>query len=676
MLLYLLAGSAVFGEAILSSSQRSGRYSESATPSRDLTERPLEDLTGLGLSTPPKGLEVSTPAKYLQRRSTAPSNLHVVTAEDIRTYGYRTLGEILRSLPGTYLTDDRNYSYLGVRGFQRSGDYNQRVLVLVDGVRINNNIYDESGMGNDFVLDTDLIERVEFAPGPGSAIYGNNAFFGVVNIATRRGHSLNAAEVSGEYGGFDTYKIRGSYGRRFDNGVDVLLSATGFDREGPRQLHFPEFDTPAQNGGKAEGLDYDRNHSAFAKLGRGPWQLEGGYVYRVKGLAAAPFGIRFNDPLGRSVDQHAFVGFRFEDRIAPAWELLFQTNYQRAFYRGDYPKSHPAPGEAPLNVDIDRGEWWGGEIRAVNSSLDRHRLLLGAEWQHNLQQLQRNFDVGGASYLDKPYRSLRYGFFLQDEFRLLDSLTLTVGARYDYNPLGSSANPRAALIWLPRGDTTVKLLYGSAFRAPNVYERFYTDGGVTYKASPGVKPEDIDTTEIVLEHFLTPSTRLSASLYHYDMSNLIELRQSRTDGLLYYDNLNRGEGQGMELEAERRWNNGTQATLGYSLQRAGDHRHDPLTNSPTHLLKLHLGVPLWSEHWRAGLETLYMSSRKSRMGEVDGHVLANLTVSGEWSKNLLFSFGVYNGLNAHYADPVGDDWKQNQLDRDGRSFRLKLNLRF
>jgi len=201
---------------------------------------------------------------------------------------------------------------------------------------------------------------------------------------------------------------------------------------------------------------------------------------------------------------------------------------------------------------------------------------------------------------------------------------------------------------------------------------------ITYKTSPGVKPEDIDTTEIVLEHFLTPSTRISASLYHYSTRDLINLALDPNDGLLYYNNLSGVVGQGMEWEAEHRWSNGAQAILSYSLQSAAcdeDQGH-ALMNSPSHLLKLHLGVPLWSEQWRAGLETLYMSSRKSRAGEVHGYTLANLTVSGQWSRNLLFSFGVYNGLNAHYADPVGDNWNQDSLVRDGRSFRLKLNLRF
>ena len=81
-------------------------------------------------------------SKHEQKVTQAPSSVSIVTAEDIRRFGYRTLVDALRGIRGLYVSDDRNYPYLGIRGFLRPGDYNTRVLVTIDGHRMNDNIYD------------------------------------------------------------------------------------------------------------------------------------------------------------------------------------------------------------------------------------------------------------------------------------------------------------------------------------------------------------------------------------------------------------------------------------------------------------------------------------------------------------------------------------------------------
>ncbi len=157
-------------------------------------------------------------SKFEQKVTQAPSSVSIVTSQDIKKNGYRTLADILRSVSGFYVTYDRNYNYIGVRGFGRPGDYNTRVLLLIDGHRTNDNIYNQAAIGTEAILDVDLIDRVEIIRGPGSSLYGSNAFFGVINIITRRGRDLKGTEVSGEAGSFNTYKGRLSYGNRYQNG--------------------------------------------------------------------------------------------------------------------------------------------------------------------------------------------------------------------------------------------------------------------------------------------------------------------------------------------------------------------------------------------------------------------------------------------------------------------------
>ena len=195
-------------------------------------------------------------SKHEQKTTEAPSAVSIVTKDDIKKSGYRTLTEILNSVRGFYTTSDRAYSYIGVRGFSLPGDYGGRLLICIDGHRINDPIFDSAFNGMEFPLDVDLIERVEVIRGPGSSLYGNNAMLGVINVITRRGRDLNGVEVSGAYGSNDTWTGRLSYGSRFKNGVELALSGTFFDSAGHDSLYYPEF--ADVNGGQAENLDDSR----------------------------------------------------------------------------------------------------------------------------------------------------------------------------------------------------------------------------------------------------------------------------------------------------------------------------------------------------------------------------------------------------------------------------------
>jgi outer membrane receptor protein involved in Fe transport len=133
-------------------------------------------------------------SKHEQKISEAPASVTVVDSDEIEKYGYKSFADILRSVRGLYVTYDRNYSYLGIRGFNRPGDYNSRVLVLVNGHGVNENVFDSALLGHEFPLDVDLIDRVEVIRGPSSSIYGNNAFFGVINVITKKGLDYQGAK--------------------------------------------------------------------------------------------------------------------------------------------------------------------------------------------------------------------------------------------------------------------------------------------------------------------------------------------------------------------------------------------------------------------------------------------------------------------------------------------------
>jgi outer membrane receptor for ferrienterochelin and colicins len=219
----------------------------------DAQDRPLADLELADLMK----IQVQSvfgASKSLQKVTDAPAAVSIVTAHDIAIYGYRTLAEIIRSAPGFNVTSDRNYSYVGVRGFQRPGDYNSRVLILIDGHRMNDPIYNQAYVGTEFGLDVELIDRVELIRGPNASLYGTNAFFAVINVVTRKGESLGGVRLSGDAGSLRTGRGQAAFGGRFGNGVDLLVSGSRYQSQGQARLYFPEFDSPSTNNGVAEHL--------------------------------------------------------------------------------------------------------------------------------------------------------------------------------------------------------------------------------------------------------------------------------------------------------------------------------------------------------------------------------------------------------------------------------------
>lgn len=634
-----------------------------------------EDLTSLSLEEL-LSVEVYSASKFPQKITEAPAAVTVITAADIRNHGHRTLADILASARGLFVTYDRNYQYLGVRGFNRPGDYNSRILLMVDGYRLNDPVYDQAFIGTEFPLDVDLIERVEIVRGPGSSIYGSNAFFAVVNVFTRHGRDFDGAEVSGELASFGVDKERLSYGKRYENGAELLLSASRYRSSG-QDLFFPEYNTPASNNGLARNLDGDRNHSLFGKLAYGGFTLAGAYSSRTKQVPTAAYGAVFNQPGHETTDAQGYADLDYYGKLGERWDIAGHVFYGSYAFTGDYPFGPPLV----LNRDETEGRWGGAEAR-LTGRLGDHKLVLGAEYQDNFRQDQRNFDVAPyTSYLDDRRSSTREGVYLQDEITLMPGLLLNAGVRYDrYSTVGGTTNPRLGLIWMPRETTALKLLYGTAFRAPNAFEQYYHDGNVTSKASPNLKPEEVASYEFVAEHELRPSVRLIASVYRNKISNLINQITDPADGLLVFRNVGQVESKGAEFGAEGVWADDARLRASYAWQITRDQSTGAeLENSPRQLAKLNYSQPLFDHALTGGAELQYTGPRKTLAGATaGGHAIANLTLSsGKLAHGLELSASVYNLFDKRYADPARPEHAPiDAIAQDGRNFRLKLRYRF
>ena len=644
-------------------------------PLPDLTEMSLEDLMEIEVDS------VYGASKYLQKVTQAPASISIVTAEDIQKYGYRTLADVLRSVRGFYISYDRNYSYVGVRGFARPGDFNSRILVLVDGHRVNDNIFDQASLGTDFPVDVDLIDRVEVIRGPNSSLYLASAFLGVVNVITKQGRNEKSLRASAELASYGTFKSRLTYGNRFANGLEMFLSGSFYDSRGEGRLYFKEYDSPATNYGIAQNADYDQSHQLFAELAYHDFTLHAVYGSREKGIPTASYDTVFNDSRNRTVDARGFVDLQYEHQRESGWGVLGRLSYDQYDYHGTYvyDSSVTDVPSRVLNQDNAYGKWWGGELNVLRTFHKKHHLVLGSKFRDDFQQDQGNFDVNPfTSYFNDHRNSQIWAAYLQGDVVLRHDLVLNLGLRHDhYSTFGGTTNPRAALIYSPRKPTTLKFLYAQAFRAPNAFELYYQ--GTGGESNPYLRPETVKTGEVVVEQYLGKRYLATASAFGYWIQGLISQQTDPVSGLLGYKNIGRATGKGLEFELRRKSSWGLEAGVSYSFLDVKDvPSGEPLTNSPRHLGKLNFSAPLVRNKVFASLNLEYMSKRRTLSGAyAGGHMVPSLTL---FSRGVLrgweISASVYNFSNTKYGDPGAEEHRQDVIDQDGRTFRLKVAYRF
>lgn len=625
----------------------------SAQEAPDFTDLSLEDLGRVDL--------VHAASRHEQTRGEAPSSVSIVTAEEIRRHGYRTVADVLRSLGSFYVTDDRNYGYIGVRGFGRPGDYNTRVLILMDGIRTNEPVYDGTYVGREFNLAAAVIDRIEVIRGPGATMYGNSAFFAVINVVTKQGRQLRGGEVSASIGSFGDVGGHVTWGTVTPGGIDILASVSATDLEG-RRLYFPEFDTPETGNGVADRLDGEEARNLYLRAAKGGWSVRAAHMLRDKGVPTASFETLFGQPTHTS-DGATIVSGGFDGAVSKSLLGTFRVQYGESRYNGLY---HYDTGPW---IDNARGGWWGADWNATTTSTGRHTVTAGGELVNNFRIQQQAVDEG-AVILDSQTPSLRWGVYAQDEIKLGSSLLASVGLRHDrYASFGGHTSPRLGLILNPAGPTTVKALFGTAFRAPNAYELHY------YREA-ALEPETIRTGELIVERAFGRGVHGSVSAFWNDIDGLIAL-YGDGDGELLFRNSDPIRSRGFEASVEAR-RRGVTGRASYSFQRSTDRVSGvAITNSPAHLAKLGLSAP-FASRFSAAADAQYMSARGTLAGattpgvvRLDLHLIARAI-----TPRLEMALSIRNLTDAAYADPGSAEHIQDILQQDGRTLALSLGWKF
>ena len=638
-------------------------FAAAAEVPRDLTALPFEQLLSI---------EVFSASKFAQPSSQAPALVTVITGADIGSFGWRSLGDVARSVRGLYVSYDRNYSYLGARGFLRPGDYNTRFLLLVDGNRINDAVYDQAPLGGEFPVELDLIERIEFVPGPGSSVYGSNAFFGVINVITKKSADLRGVRMAAEAGSAGARKVNASRAWRSGDGAEFVVAASAHNTDGAR-LYYPEFDTPDQNSGLAEGVDYERGERLQASAVSGPFHLSVTHARRLKGVPTASFFQRFNDPRSNTTDRQSYLSAAWRPVGSAPEQLSARLFAGRYDSFGSYVEA-----QAPysLNRDGSASRWWGAELSLVSTRFAGHTVVAGLDYQNDYQLRQYNYNQAPYfSYLDDNRRARRAGAYLQDDVALTPHVRLNLGLRYDKsNNTAGVISPRAALIVSATPATTLKAIYGTAFRAPNAFERYYAFPGPGGQLpSPDLAKESIRSIELALVYQLGDSARLTATVFNNRVTGLITQTADPERQETHFVNAARTRFRGAELEYEQRWRRGAMLRASYSYSPTGQELG---VSAPSHLAKANFAAPL-AFGWRGAIEAQYVGARSTLSGAAGSYWLANTNlVNADLFNNTEVSIGIYNLFNGRHADPGSTEHLQRAIHQDGRTLRAKIGYVF
>ncbi len=628
----------------------------------DLTQLPLEQLMTIDL--------VYGASRHEQKVTEAPSFVSVITSSDIGRYGYRTLADVLRSVHGFYTTYDRNYTYLGVRGFSRPSDYNTRFLLLIDGHRINDNFYGTAYVGTEEIIDVDLIDRVEIIRGPSSSLYGTSAFFAVINVVTKKPSGIPRLRVSATDASYGTPGASVAWAQQFEGGPSILAAGSAYNSAG-RSLFYKEYDDPQNNNGVFERGDGDRYYRFFGTASLRDFTVQAAFNSRDKVIPTGAFSTPFNDPNTRTLDERGYLDVKYERALSGGASVLARLSYDSYYYRGTYPYYSPYPTILTYK-EHSWGDWLGAEAKYTLKPGAWQTLTTGLEVRDNVKQRFRwkNVDPGPLDF-DDTKRSREGGAYVQDEIAPSKKVTFNLGVRRDQDEtFGGSTSPRAALIWSPTEHSTVKGLFGDAFRAPTVYELYYGA-----HANADLNPESIRTTEVVLEEYARSNIRLAGSAYIYRIHDLISV--DTVSGL--FENIDQVEARGIEVEVEKHFRRGWRLRYSSTLQETRDQKtRDLLTNSPRHLAKLNADFPLRGETLVAGIEAQYTSTRLTQAGNDDpGFTIVNLTLlTRHLARGLDLSASVYNLFGRTYADPGSEHHVQDTIEQDGRNYRLKLTWGF
>lgn len=611
-------------------------------------------------------------AKREQSLGNVASAVTVLTASQMRRFGYRTLAEALASVTGVYMTDDRSIERVGIRGVQLLGDANTRLLVLIDGTPLNEPWSQYVDSSYALPVHIDDVSRIEVIRGPVSSIYGTNAFLGIVNVVTRAADK--APPVYGRTS-VDTLASAGGNAGFAMGGVNRQVRGTvSFLRRGGETIDYAGFaDAGEDPRTDADGLQ-SINGSVVATYDRLFFQVRASS--RSRELPGAPFDAVVGDDGNKNTDQVVVSEVGYTHEVADELSLtgrLYASAYQ---YTGDL--QYEGEGFRSVGESL----WYGAELRSL---LDLSAAMPG-DGKLDLTtgvagELAQTSSTSGPRGDDAMSVDIEQDFDIQGIYSELfvaptPWLGVSAGLRYDRNSLfDDKLNPRVAL-FLTRGKRYgAKLLYAEGFRNPSIFEAFFEDNRRFLPAcSPNCStngttlfPEEIVSYEGVVWVRPTTGTKLRVSGWNWDLTSLIERRRvtdpATLSERLQYQNLARLVSRGVEAEASYRdttgWFGYTNVAYAEVTRNQIDDPRPP--NSPSVVAKLGLSTPaVLGTHLSTDVRFVGSRATRDELVDTDPWVGWNVTLYAPDLSGFDVTLSLRNVLGARQEIPLQADY-----DRQG-----------
>ncbi len=650
-----------------------------------------------------------------QPLSRAPAVASVITARDIRDMGATDLDQVLETVPGVHVAvSGAGYNPIYViRGI--SSEFNPEVLVLVNGVPITSLF-----LGNRSQvwggMPVEDISRIEVIRGPGSALYGADAFAGVINIITKTADEIDGTKTGVRVGSFDTYGGWLLHGGEY-RGVKVAFSLETSTTDGFRKTVEQDAQTgldrlfsthaslapgPVNTGRKALDVRLD--------LSRGHWRLRSGYQGRFDvgtGVGAAsaldPTGSGIGHRFNADLTYHT-VNFR------PDWDLKGQVSYFDVATKTNLVLFPPgafntlSPGGFPNGV-IGNPDVFERDFRldlsAFYTGLRDHRIRIGSGGlygdMYQTRETKNYFlglsgipaplgglvDVSNTAPFIRPHHRTDTYVFIQDEWSFVRDWYLTAGVRYDnYSDFGSTTNPRLALVWQARYNLTTKLLFGRAFRAPSFAEQYNINNPVAL-GNPNLKPETINSFELAFDYRPTPALRTGLNLFRYKMNDIIRFVADPAPATSATAQ-NSGSQTGYGLEAEFTWDatRSFQLRGNYAFQRSTDDRtHTTAGNAPQSQAYLR-GDWKFAPQWSLDTQAIWVGVQRRVAGDnrppVGAYLLVDTTARYRvGGTGLQFAASIHNLFDRQAKEPSpAPGLIPNDFPLPGRNFYVEARYDF
>jgi outer membrane receptor protein involved in Fe transport len=659
---------------------------------RDVDVRPTGEARLTDVSLAPIR-EIAAASRSLESIEDAPASVSVITAREIEAFQYPTIADAVQGTRGVYLSNDRAYHSIGIRGLGQPNDYGNRVLVQQDGATLNDNLLNSSYVGHDGRSSLDLVDRIEVVRGPGSLLYGTGAISGVVNLALR-GRDVRTGAAAGLSGYGDnvgraravgTVRISRDAGAMLaigvgaSQGVDVALTVPGAMGSTTRVVSSVDRLLSASLTGRA----WCRDLSA-------QWHV----AFQEHDIPTGVYGTTVGDRATRWTDGRVMGEVRYEPQIGRTLQLFTRAHVNMYRFVGNY-----AYDGGALNREQYMGVWTGAEARGVWSPIAALKITAGGEFQwHALATLQGDASdrtmpsVMGARYLNesRPYM-IGSGYALLD---LTPSswFRFTGGARVDaFSTVAAGVSFRGAFIFKPSQRSTIKLMGGRAFRAPSIYEQAYSDGMTQAPGCPpgvpcSLRPEVVYTGELEWTQRIGENWSVLAAL---NTSFLTDVLDTVGDGtpmnLLRYENSNEVVfSVGGDFEVRREFRQGWFFAASYNVQHTqfmgNSYALPGLVNAPDHQGSLKMIAPLLPPYASAAVRGTFVGPRRVRQDTEEWTtpaLLGDIVVSGQVSRlGLRYAFGVYNILDWRWDVPVTETFATRTVVQPGRSFAVHLQASF